>query len=627
MDKGHNKKIRLLLFFVLCFFLLMFHAFFKFEKTFLSMEMHQKQEELGKTAKIKAETIQKKYANMVSSLQALAENVKGLTGDLDQVSRQMVLVVQSGYFDYVGASDAQGNAMDSEQHRTNIQKREYFKDAMEGKISISDVLDSQVKEGEEVQVLAVPIWEDGVSCGVIFGIVNVGTMDKLMENVTGSDIYTQIVDSKGNYVTRFQNKDTLIQNKNVWDDFAEYEFLEGSLEKIKDDMEKQKSDSFEFRKGEEERFSFYTPLGLKEYYVFSTINSEYIKQWTGKINEEIYFMILEMGTAFLLLLAGLYWFNKKVQEELQTSHTEAVSSEELMRIAIQESKQIVFEYDINTKRLWKKAGVENCLLSNSVMSRIPESVLEKNLIAESSVEDFKDIFEQIQEKEVLEKIIKVKAENQIQWFKIIIKNIFDGKHHILNTVGIIEDVTEKKVQEELLQEGQKENQNLKERAEKDGLTGLYNAATVKMKVQEFLASSRCKEGTHLFVLMDLDNFKQINDTFGHQYGDQVLKEVADTLRRKFRRDDILGRLGGDEFAALLLNATSFEVMDPVFLELCAALKKTYTKDGKSVTISASFGIAEAPEYGTTFEELYEKSDLMLYKVKEDSKNGYQAYKG
>ena len=591
------------------------------------MEMHQKQEELGKTAKIKAETIQKKYANMVTSLQALAENVRGLTGDLDHVSRQMVLVAEAGYFDYVGVSDDQGNTMDSERHRTNIKEREYFKDAIAGKISISDVLDSQVKEGEEVQILAVPIWRDGISRGVVFGIVNIGTMDKLMENVTGSDIYTQIVDSKGNYVTRFKNKDTLIQNKNVWDDFAEYEFLEGSIEKIKEDMEQQKSASFEFRKGDEERFSFYTPLGLKEYYVFSTINSEYIKQWTGKINEEVYFMILEMGTAFLLLLAGLYWFNKKVQEELQTSHTEAVSSEELMRIAIQESKQIVFEYDINTKRLWKKAGVENCLLSNSVMSRIPESVLEKNLIAESSVEDFKDIFEQIQEKEVLEKIIKVKAENQIQWFQIIIKNIFNNKHHILNTVGIIEDVTEKKVQEELLQEGQKENQNLKERAEKDGLTGLYNAATVKMKVQEFLASSRCKEGTHLFVLMDLDNFKQINDTFGHQYGDQVLKEVADTLRRKFRRDDILGRLGGDEFAALLLNATSFEVMNPVFRELCAALKKTYTKDGKSVTISASFGIAEAPEYGTTFEELYKKSDLMLYKVKEDSKNGYQAYKG
>lgn len=626
MDKGHSKKIRVLLFCALFFFLLMFHAFFKFERTFLSMETHQKQEELGKTAKIKAETIQKKYANMVASLQAFAENIQGLSADSEQVGRQMTLLAKVGYFNYVGISDRQGNAMDSDQQKTNIQEREYFQEAISGKISISDVIDSQVNEGEEVQVLAVPIWRDSLPQGIVFGIVNVGTMDKLMENETGSDIYTQIVDSKGNYVTRFQNKDTLVGNKNVWDDFAEYEILEGSLEKIKSDMSNQQSDSFRFRKGEEERISFYTPLGLKEYYVFSTINSKYIKTWARKINEEVCFMILEMGAAFLLLLAGLYWFNKKVQEELQTSHTEAVSSEEIMRIAIQQSRQIVFEYDIQTKRLWKKAGIENCLFSKSVMNRVPESVLEKNLIMDASVNDFREIFERISEEDVLEKVIKVKEKNRIQWFKIIIKNIFDQKHHILNTVGIVEDVTEKKEQEELLEEGQKEKMDLQERAEKDGLTGLYNSATVKMKIQEFLASSRVKDGIHLFVLMDLDNFKQINDTFGHQYGDQVLKEVADILRKKFRRDDILGRLGGDEFTALLLNATGFEVMEPVFRELCDELKRTYTKDGKSVTISASFGIAEAPKYGTAFGELYEKSDLMLYKVKESTKNGYQAYK-
>lgn len=444
------------MFFALFFFLLMFHAFFKFERTFLSMETHQKQEELGKTAKIKAETIQKKYANMVASLQAFAENIRGLSADSEQVGRQMTLLAKVGYFNYVGISDRQGNAMDSDQHKTNIQEREYFQEAISGKISISDVIDSQVNEGEEVQVLAVPIWRDSLPQGIVFGIVNVGTMDKLMENETGSDIYTQIVDSKGNYVTRFQNKDTLVGNKNVWDDFAEYEILEGSLEKIKSDMSNQKSDSFRFRKGEEERISFYTPLGLKEYYVFSTINSKYIKTWARKINEEVCFMILEMGAAFLLLLAGLYWFNKKVQEELQTSHTEAVSSEEIMRIAIQQSRQIVFEYDIQTKRLWKKAGIENCLFSKSVMNRVPESVLEKNLIMDALVNDFREIFERISEEDVLEKVIKVKEKNRIQWFKIIIKNIFDQKHHILNTVGIVEDVTEKQEQEELLEEGQKE---------------------------------------------------------------------------------------------------------------------------------------------------------------------------
>ena len=138
-----------------------------------------------------------------------------------------------------------------------------------------------------------------------------------------------------------------------------------------------------------------------------------------------------------------------------------------------------------------------------------------------------------------------------------------------------------------------------------------------MKIHEALLSLREKEGGYLLLLMDIDNFKQINDTFGHRFGDQVLKEVSHTLQKKFRRDDILGRLGGDEFVVLLTNAAEYEVMEPVFSDLCKKLKKTYMKDGKSVTISASFGIVEAPKYGKTFHDLYEKSDRMLYEVKKN----------
>lgn len=126
-------------------------------------------------------------------------------------------------------------------------------------------------------------------------------------------------------------------------------------------------------------------------------------------------------------------------------------------------------------------------------------------------------------------------------------------------------------------------------------------------------------------LLDLDNFKQINDTFGHQYGDQVLREVADVLKKTFRRDDILGRLGGDEFVFLLRSVPSFQVMEPVFAKLCRQLQKTYTKDGKSVTISASLGVVCAPGQGSTFTELYSKSDQALYEVKKQLKNGYRLY--
>ena len=177
----------------------------------------------------------------------------------------------------------------------------------------------------------------------------------------------------------------------------------------------------------------------------------------------------------------------------------------------------------------------------------------------------------------------------------------------------------------MLEIGEKEKKALQKQAERDGLTQLYNAAAVKSKVQELLEHADPYSDCHLFVLLDLDNFKQINDTFGHQYGDQVLREVADVLKKTFRRDDILGRLGGDEFVFLLRSVPNFQVMEPIFEKLCRQLQKTYTKDGKSVTISASMGAACAPGQGSTFTELYSKSDQALYEVKNQLKNGYRLY--
>ena len=104
-----------------------------------------------------------------------------------------------------------------------------------------------------------------------------------------------------------------------------------------------------------------------------------------------------------------------------------------------------------------------------------------------------------------------------------------------------------------------------------------------------------------------------------------MAEVARTLQNTFRKDDIVARLGGDEFAVLLVNAASYEVMEPIFQNLCDKLSKTYSKNGISVKISASLGISSAPEQGITFKELYSKSDLALYQVKNASKNNFKNY--
>lgn len=164
---------------------------------------------------------------------------------------------------------------------------------------------------------------------------------------------------------------------------------------------------------------------------------------------------------------------------------------------------------------------------------------------------------------------------------------------------------------------------LQERAERDGLTGIYNAVTTKAKMNEVLCSKTSPEETHIFILFDLDDFKTINDTFGHAYGDRVLQDAAAALTECFRSNDIIGRLGGDEFAILLCNVRSDKYLDSFARTTIHALTKTYTKDGISIKVSASVGIAMAPEDGVTFDELYQKADQALYEVKRVGKNGYK----
>ena len=126
-------------------------------------------------------------------------------------------------------------------------------------------------------------------------------------------------------------------------------------------------------------------------------------------------------------------------------------------------------------------------------------------------------------------------------------------------------------------------------------------------------------------MLDLDHFKEINDTMGHTKGDDVLRDVAKTLRHQFRKDDIIARLGGDEFVILLKNLDSDAVIERLAASLNRALCRTYTQDNISLSISASIGIARAPIDGTTFAELYPKADAALYEVKRSGKGSFHIY--
>jgi diguanylate cyclase (GGDEF)-like protein len=160
----------------------------------------------------------------------------------------------------------------------------------------------------------------------------------------------------------------------------------------------------------------------------------------------------------------------------------------------------------------------------------------------------------------------------------------------------------------------------------DALTGLANRAALLARMNGALAHVQQQHGALTVFLLDLDGFKHVNDTLGHDAGDRLLKELAGRLNSAVRETDLVARLGGDEFAIIRAEPVdprrdSIALANKV-LELTA---QPFHLDGQPVFVSASIGIALAPANGTSAAELLKKADLALYKVKSDGRNNFSFF--
>jgi diguanylate cyclase (GGDEF)-like protein len=158
----------------------------------------------------------------------------------------------------------------------------------------------------------------------------------------------------------------------------------------------------------------------------------------------------------------------------------------------------------------------------------------------------------------------------------------------------------------------------------DPLTGLPNRAALVAHTQEALRFARRGSSTVAVMLLDLDRFKEVNDTLGHPVGDRALTEVATRLQGHLRDGDIVARLGGDEFAVLLPDVADASAACEVASRLREALARPMELEGTAVTLDASVGIALHPRHGTDFDELFRGADVAMYLAKAE-RTGVEVY--
>lgn len=163
--------------------------------------------------------------------------------------------------------------------------------------------------------------------------------------------------------------------------------------------------------------------------------------------------------------------------------------------------------------------------------------------------------------------------------------------------------------------------SLQEMAQKDGLTGLYNKMTTHDLIEKRLSRHECDRGQLAMIMLDIDNFKELNDSLGHVAGDRIIQEFAQHIRAGFAAEDIIGRVGGDEFVVLTMQQDD-EALRRKVDALCSAIRSASFGGEGNHHLAASMGVAIFPRHGKTFGELYARADAALYRAKQSGKNTF-----
>ncbi len=161
-------------------------------------------------------------------------------------------------------------------------------------------------------------------------------------------------------------------------------------------------------------------------------------------------------------------------------------------------------------------------------------------------------------------------------------------------------------------------------AQIDNLTGLLNRAYFTENFEALIEDN--PDAKYAVLFMDLDGFKQINDSYGHDMGDKVLHIVANRLVMSARRDDLIARFGGDEFA-MLISYNSIDQVKYVSNKVVKALSEPMIIEDDEYQVSVSLGVAIYPDHARTVDDLYKISDNAMYRVKYSTKNAYYISKG
>lgn len=539
---------------------------------------------------------------VVSDLQSVLCTLQDILGFAESVvpPEQWGLVIQDGrvHIDYLDAE--QVLEMYSTPGLSGSEKA-LCEQLLSGTDSITDFNDPWFADGDSLFALLHPVFFAGKLEGVLRAQIEASLLTE--ENIGSSffnEVYIILSKPDGSVIYA----DTPYPNgENLFSATLQNGIGTDEVKKIQQVFEGNRASTISFSgKGNQYYISWET-LDFNDWRIVRFARSpDVVLQTTTFVRSMILTGIglIILTGAFCAVLIRLM-LRKKYQLEAQQRRYNALA---------QFSDTLLFEYDVEKNRaIFTPNALERLDLDSRCLEGLSSEDYMMHLIHPDDRESVQKIFLSSElvlgETYYLEVRFRCKG-GKYDWFGCQFKSIENEGRHTKRVVGKLMDIGDQRNREQLLRQA----------ALTDALTGVYNRAA-----ESIIDSLLKKDARGLFFMIDLDDFKNINDTYGHAAGDALLVGVAQSLKAVFRQEDIISRVGGDEFAVFFPGTSDLRVAENKAANIQSRLEQLDTAEiGQSVSVS--IGVASAPQDGSVYAELAHAADEAMYDIKKQTKKGF-----
>ena len=508
-------------------------------------------------------------------------------------------------FKRMSISDVNGNPI-TPNNNEDLFNKSFFQKALRGETSIETGNLSKYK-GQITTNFATPIVFNRKVVVVLTASIDPDNYSDLLSTTFfDGEGYNLVGNSIGEIVIDSKNKNRLRNVKNIFE-------LDFDNEKVIDQISNGETGFSKYKALGKERYAAFTPLGINDWIIFTVVPQDVITKKTTLVIK--YTIMMWMGI-LAIFVAGWYFISAAARRsEKQNSELKILNNKYTSLVDVK--GVILFEINVDSGNFTYNKNYQNRLCRLESLSHLENSILSSEVIHPEDVDGARIAIGNVLKNYKSDNYeVRIRHEDGHYFtFAVTLIPIFDSKNNLTYVMGYMDDITEQKSKMEYLQQ----------KTQIDALTKIYNKETTRNLIESYLMSAESKVVMNAMIAVDVDNFKGVNDDFGHLFGDKVIVELASSLKSIFRESDIVGRFGGDEFTVYLKNVPSSAFVIERSKAIIESFSRQYKNEHKVQNISASVGIALHKGEATSFDVLYKRADVALYHAKNSGKSLIHMY--